>query len=500
MEPVIQGTSAFTFAPPPPGTIAQQHTPASYILLPRRLIEDLRDSPLALGVYALVARIYRATKTPVPLSPGDLTIFDPSLTHGATTRALQRLSETGYLLPTDVGGRKHAYIPTWGKVHEAPVPWDLTAPTFGRPRHISTIKLDDRLLDLLVGRLRPHPSHPAIAERYLTTPQLTLRAIGAYAMGLIHLKPPCAALSALGLVNDAGQPLALPDDATILTVASRRATGQDVLDGLTPAGRERAGLTRTDVPPVAGQAPFFVSDQIAHMIAQPLAHMIGDQIGYELVQDRGISASGSPKQAVQMYEPGSHGGIGSDGVNPPHSISITITVSIGGGGGEFTFKKNRPKGREVPAMPPSSFVPNSTQNAAAAPTDADAANTSDTVGASAKLLRGIGVRADVAAQLDAHPPEQVARLINQAHNRPDVRDTAAWVVSALRTLPIDAVSTVPPPPKVSEAAILFHPNLSGFDRQRWLNRFRNADPADRPAIMVRFHAEHPMEEGDVSVT
>jgi hypothetical protein len=253
------------------------------------------------------------------------------------------------------------------------------------------------------------------------------------------------------------------------------------------------------------------------MIADPITHMIGDQIGYEATQNRGNSASASCETELQAHEPRSQGWIGSEGKNPPHD-SGSVTITVHGGGGELIF---RAKGRTVsdvramPALTDSAHHMAATPIAAGAPGTPDtvgvgaastpdtvgvgAASTSDTVGVGAKLLRGIGVRADVAARLDAHPPEQITQLIGQARNRPEVRDVAAWVVSALRVLPIDVVAPAPPP-KVSEATILFHPTISGFDRMRWLNRFRNAESADRPAILARFHAEHPPEEGNVPAT
>jgi hypothetical protein len=74
-----------------------------------------------------------------------------------------------------------------------------------------------------------------------------------------------------------------------------------------------------------------------------------------------------------------------------------------------------------------------------------------------------------------------------------VRDLAAWVVSALRELP--AVEEAPlAAPRVSEREILFHPDLSGRERQQWLARFRRADPADRASVLARFHTEHPVTE------
>lgn len=112
-----------------------------------------------------------------------------------------------------------------------------------------------------------------------------------------------------------------------------------------------------------------------------------------------------------------------------------------------------------------------------------------------RLLQ-LGARRDVAQTLADRPLTQVERVIAQARARPGVRDVAGWVVSALRALPAQEPTAVAPPPKVSDLAILAHPGLSNHERTRWLTRFRNADPAERPAVLARFHAEHPQEDAD----
>jgi hypothetical protein len=110
-----------------------------------------------------------------------------------------------------------------------------------------------------------------------------------------------------------------------------------------------------------------------------------------------------------------------------------------------------------------------------------------------RLLRELGARRSVAAALAAHPPALVAQIIARARARGDVRDLAGWVVSALRELPAGQAER-PPPPKVTDRAILLHPGLSHAERVRWLTRFRNAEPADRPAVLERLNREHPHEQ------
>ncbi len=173
--------------PAPPAAAGPAAPAFFYVPVPRRLAEDLRDSPAALGVFALLARAFRAAAQPVPLSPADLRAFDPALSYGAATRALQRLCAAGWLIPTRHPGRKTAYAPSWGRVGGAPLPWDLAAPALGRPRHLAALRLDQRLLDVCMGRLAPHPTHPASVGRYLVAPLLGLREVGAYALALAGL-------------------------------------------------------------------------------------------------------------------------------------------------------------------------------------------------------------------------------------------------------------------------------------------------------------------------
>lgn len=465
MEQLIAASRPWTPAAHP-GPPRSPDTPATYILIPRCLIDDLRDSPAALGVYALVARVYRATKAPVPLSPGDLELFDPRLTHGSATRALRRLVDAGYLLRSPSIGRKLAYQPCWGRVHGTPLAWDLAAPRLGCPRHRPAVRLNDRLLDLGMGRLRPHPAHPAAAERYLPRPLFSLREVGSYMLALGQLPVASALLVELGLLDEAGRPLPLPDEATFLALASQRAiTGEQ--EGLTPAGWRRAGFSLPPAPAPTGQALFFVP---AGMIGEGPGPLIASRIGLVSVEGAGDLAPACASGELGLGETRSHGSTDSEGANgtPPHSAD----AHTGCGGGDHVYA-HRPRGRAVPD----------------AVTVAGGSEQIEAI----ELLKGIGVRTDVAAQLAGHTPQQISRLIAQARGRPAVRDAAAWVVSALRALPL-ADEALVAPARVSDRPILMHAGISGLDRQRWLMRFRNAELAERPEILARFLREHPQAE------
>ncbi|MEI7772119.1 MAG: hypothetical protein WCI67_19145, partial [Chloroflexales bacterium] len=194
---------------PPALAATGDDTPTYYVPVPRRLAEDLRDAPVAVGAFALIARIFRATRQPVPLSAGDLQVFDPSLSDSAAARALIHLAKTPWVIIARRLGRKITYTPTWGAVHDIPCPWDLQAPCLGRPRHIPAMRLDQRLLDVCMGRLDPHPDHPAMARRYLSAPLLGLREVGVYTLALAGLPLPSQRLEDLHLVIN-GQPRPVP--------------------------------------------------------------------------------------------------------------------------------------------------------------------------------------------------------------------------------------------------------------------------------------------------
>src|SRR6266540_5199004 len=145
-----------------------------YVFLPQRLIADLSANPAAIGVYALIARLFLIYQEPIPLSAADLQRYDPTLSYGAARGALQRLVALRWL--TDQPGHKNHYTPTWGVIKGVASPWRMDAPTLGRPAHVLTLRLDRRLLDVGLGKLIPHPTYPAqTTDRYLKQPIFSLR-------------------------------------------------------------------------------------------------------------------------------------------------------------------------------------------------------------------------------------------------------------------------------------------------------------------------------------
>ncbi len=151
---------------------------APYLLLPEKLCADLRDNPIALGVYALIARQFFITHESIPLSAGDLMHFDPELSYGQARRALERLSKAGWIICTALG-RKNTYLPSWGIIAGSPRPWCHNAERLGRPAHVRTIRFEASVLDS-IGRILPH--HCLRAVVYAGQKTATLASIGQTAL------------------------------------------------------------------------------------------------------------------------------------------------------------------------------------------------------------------------------------------------------------------------------------------------------------------------------
>src|SRR6476660_3644184 len=218
-----------------------------YVFLPQRLLADLRANPAAIGVHALLARLFLIYQAPIPLSAADLQRYDPTLSYGAARGALQRLVALRWL--TDQSGHKNQYMPSWGVIKGTLLPWRMDAPTLGRPAHVVTLRLDRRLLDVGLGKLIPHPTYPAqTKDRYLEQPILSLRDVGAYAQVLNgQALAATPALWRYGLIRD-GVTQSLPATAELIALASQRTLEGD---GAAPTdhGLRKLGLEPSGAPP-----------------------------------------------------------------------------------------------------------------------------------------------------------------------------------------------------------------------------------------------------------
>jgi hypothetical protein len=229
-----------------------------YVFLPHRLIVDLQANPAAIGVYALIARLFLIYQEAIPLSAADLQRYDPTLSYGAARGALQRLVALHWL--NEQSGHKNCYIPTWGVIKGTVRPWQMDAPTLGRPAHVTTLRLDRRLLDVGLGKLVPHPTYPAqTRKRYLEQPILSLRDVGSYAQALAGCgMVTTPALLRYELLRD-GQAQPLPSTEALIALASQRTLAGD---GAAPTehGCRKLGLERSDTSSatLSGQ-PLFLS-------------------------------------------------------------------------------------------------------------------------------------------------------------------------------------------------------------------------------------------------
>lgn len=537
-------------SPTPP---AASHPPAVpyYMPIPRRLIEDLRDTPTAIGVFALLVRIFRTTGEPVPLSVGDLQVYDPSLSEGAGSRAFRRLITGQWVIAQRRIGHKSFYTPTWGLVHGVPRTWDLSAPSLGRPNHISFLRLDQNLLDVCMGRLIPHAVHPALVRRYIATPFLGIHEVGAYALALANIPVTNHRLEQLHLLNN-GYVQPLPNETTILALASQREEHHLTIEGW----RRTAFPVNPPVPHKAftGQALFFVPPgQIAppfgRTVGEEIAEEVGEEAGGEIAEEVGgviggvIACNAPTKMALEPSEcriPSkeksdhrSHGVMygmygNKDGqettTTPPTACSSQQTTEhinlVPGGGGEYTnlaiAADDQPQARahnnrtgqgcaehsdgkkKLQKRAAQSQKGSRAQSQKPQPqvaqittvkTDDQASYTEST-----RLLLSIGVRRNIAISLGERPTEQVLRVISQARNISKVRDLAGWTVSALRDIPVDVVE--PEPLKApSIYPIYMHPGLTSDQRSDWILRFRAVSiPYQQRATLDRMFKEHPVDE------
>jgi hypothetical protein len=368
-----------------------------YLLLPHRLIADLQANPAAIGVYALIARLFLIYQEPIPLSAADLQRYDPTLSYGAARGALQRLTALHWL--TDQPGHKNCYTPTWGAIKGAARLWQMDAPTLGRPAHVTTMRLDRRLLDVGLGKLVPHQTYPAqTSDRYLEQPILSLRDVGAYAQALAGRSiTPTAALLRYGLIRD-GQAQPLPTVEALIALASQRTLSGD---GAPPTehGLRKLGLELSGAPPemTTGQPLFFV-DQA--MIPDPITCSIPELIPLGAESEGRSSAAERARSGADAHPPHM---AGTPGILREKSDSPPNPPTLSGGGGR-------------------DHQPNKRTNQEASEPETEAA----------RLLRSINAFPSSIEELANLPVELVGRAIAYAESEPGIESIPGWVVEALR--------------------------------------------------------------------
>ena len=368
-----------------------------YVFLPQRLIADLQANPAAIGVYALLARLFLIYQAPIPLSAADLQRYDPTLSYGAARGALQRLVALHWL--TDQSGHKNCYTPTWGVIKGTPRRWQMDAPTLGRPAHVTTLRLDRRLLDVGLGKLVPHPTYPAQTnDRYLEQPILSLRDVGTYAQMLggqgIAATP---ALWRYGLIqNGKAQPLSSATD--LIALASQRTLDGD---GAAPTeqGLRKLGIELFSAPPETNPSqPLFFVDHA--LIPDPISHVIPILIPFGIQANIPSSATERAKDRA-VVPPQNMAGIPGILSEISDSPSNLPTQQRDGSG-------NRSPNKKI---------------------DTEVAQPET---ASARVLRSIHTFPSTITELANIPVELVERAIAYAESEPGIESIVGWVVEALR--------------------------------------------------------------------
>jgi hypothetical protein len=368
-----------------------------YVFLPQRLLADLQANPAAIGVYALIARLFLIYQEPIPLSAADLQRYDPTLSYGAARGALQRLVTLHWL--NEQPGHKNCYTPAWGLIKGITQPWRLDAPTLGRPAHVPTLRFDRRLLDVGLGKLVPHPTYPAqTRDRYLEQPILSLRDVGSYAQALAGRSiVATTALLHYELIRN-GQAQPLPSSEALIALASQRTLAGD---GAPPTeqGRRKLGLETSSaslaIPPV--QPLFFVDRDL---IPNPITCSIPDLIPSSATHHPPSSAAEcaeSQEETYPLHMAGTSGILSETSDSPPNP-----PTSSGGGGKDQHMNKKFDQGAVRPE------------------TEA------------ATLLRSINAFPSSIIELATMPVELVGRAIAYAQSEPGIASIPGWVIEALR--------------------------------------------------------------------
>jgi hypothetical protein len=398
-------------AVPSPWTSA----PDGYLWIPTQLLNTIYDSPLAIGLYTLIARRWLADGgvDGVPLSDADIARYDPQLSsRGALMRAVARLETAGWIATVRARGAKTRYMPTWGRGRGGVRPWSKAAPSLNRGR-VQTIRVSRRLLDDYLGRLIPHPRVPAQVERYQTTPTIGLKDIGVYILRQ-HQRatPPAPALDAARLCQDTTA-LAVPPTREALAQAELSVQGMRRV-GLLPPGPQPRPAGTDPRPTVFFVSPHMIGHMIGHMIAAPRSS--GTGFG---AAERAETPAGTKNANVT-------GMTGRQGMtlNPP-----TPTKEAEGGGLAMTgsIQEEQPTGEDVYYLPEKDL-----SRRADRPGRWRRDLMSIPVTPSAQRLQALGVRPAQCRELADVPLPTIEAALLDAQARPKIRDRAAWVVSLVR--------------------------------------------------------------------
>jgi hypothetical protein len=111
--------------------------PFRYVLVPDPLIVSFAYDPLAVGVYAAIARLALVAKGPVSVAARDLVVWmgsDRDADRAAIMRRIVKLVGDGWLSIERTAAAKHRLLPTWGCDQSDTVrPWRFDVADSGRP-------------------------------------------------------------------------------------------------------------------------------------------------------------------------------------------------------------------------------------------------------------------------------------------------------------------------------------------------------------------------------
>lgn len=400
--------------------------PTDYCPVPQRLIAELHDTPLAVGLYTLVGRLYLINQTPIPLSVPDVMRYDPTLRRGAVIRAFNRLVSGGWLTEEARRGHKTRYTPTWGRVHGIPLPWQIGASCLGRPRHINRLCVGRDLLDVCMGKLTPHAVQTAVITRYVTMPTLSLADVGSYALTLAGLPHETPALRVLNIVKD-GEARPLPSEQHLLAIMSQRPLLPDMAQpdtALTASGTRRLGLVPLPPPKERGssQPLFFVpAGRIGTLIGPMIPSMIGHPDGLDTSQipSTSVESRSIEQRSGITWESGN---LRDSGIPPQPPTPLTY-ANYGGG----IERKDNQVGRPTRAVRQVSLEVPDTE--------------------ATRLLRTINVLPEQLLELAEMPIQTINAAIADGKARPGIRDLAGWVIKLLRTHRDYDWTITPPPPR-----------------------------------------------------
>jgi len=204
----------------------ESHSLDRYVLVPDSLIAAFAHDPLAVGVYAAIARLCMAARDAVPVAARDLAAWmgsDRDADRAAIMRRIVKLEERGWVMVTRRTATKNSLLPTWGRDQSNVVrPWRFDQADTGRPTHLRGRRVPLSLFDDYLGRLDPQPGQgSALISRYFTQPLLDLTDIGIYTIGLRAEVASSPRLCHLGLQTAAGM-LKPVDGRSLMAQANSR--------------------------------------------------------------------------------------------------------------------------------------------------------------------------------------------------------------------------------------------------------------------------------------